>query len=362
MITSEQSGRMRSLVERRPRALSEHPSEHSETRTIVIRQGSAWPSLAFLCLSLLLMAAVLLGHHTVRRLDQQHQQTSDTLAGVERKLQQLEAGMGFDSKRRHLLLGMRKHIMKVNPRVSLAEAYRYAELAIDASEKYPSVDPLLLLAIGVVESGYDPLAKSHADARGLYQIWPSTGRLLARSLGWSYDESTLYDPEKNTEAAALYLDMLFATYSDPQMVLAEYNGGPLNAGYFRAGVGQLAAETKNYVPRVLELLRQAQAGVRDGNGRGARCDDPRRDARWQDARPRSEGRSFDPGAALAARQRARGSGAERQCPGGADQPLIGRRSRGMKVGDYRPSSSLSSHSARASSRTPGRFVPTPKSP
>ena len=115
------------------------------------------------------------------------------------------------------------------------------------------MDPLLLLAIGVVESGYDPLATSRADARGLYQIWPSTGRLLVRSLGWNYDDSTLYDPEKNTEAAALYLDILFSTYSDPQMVLAEYNGGPLNAGFFRAGAGALAAETRNYVPRVLEL-------------------------------------------------------------------------------------------------------------
>ena len=47
--------------------------------------------------------------------------------------------------------------------------------------------------------------------------------------------------------------LLFATYSDPQLVLAEYNGGPLNAGYFRAGVGALAAETRSYVPRVLEL-------------------------------------------------------------------------------------------------------------
>jgi Transglycosylase SLT domain len=290
MITSEQSGRMRSLIERRPRALSEHPSDHSETRTIVIRQGSAWPSLAFLCLSLLLMAVVLLGHNTVRRLDQQHQQTSDTLAGVERKLQQLEAGMGFDSKRRHLLLGMRKHIMKVNPRVSLAEAYRYAELAIDASEKYPSVDPLLLLAIGVVESGYDPFAKSHADARGLYQIWPSTGRLLARSLGWSYDESTLYDPEKNTEAAALYLDMLFTTYSDPQMVLAEYNGGPLNAGYFRAGVTQLAAETKNYVPRVLELHARLKQEFATGM-------DVEPDATARDAA--REGKALDPGRKVA---------------------------------------------------------------
>jgi len=152
----------------------------------------------------------------------------------------------------------------VNPRVSLADAYRYAELALQASEKYPSVDPLLLLAIGTVESGYDPQATSHSDARGLYQIWPSTGRLLLRSLGWNYDEAALFDPEKNTQAAALYLDILFSTYSDPQLVLAEYNGGPLNAGYFRAGVGALATETRNYVPRVLQL----HARLKDDFDRG----------------------------------------------------------------------------------------------
>jgi soluble lytic murein transglycosylase-like protein len=151
---------------------------------------------------------------------------------------------------------MRNHILKANPRVSLAEAYRYAELALAASEKYPAVDPLFLLAIGLVESGFDPQARSRADARGLYQIWPSTGRLLARSLGWSYDDSILYDPEKNTQAAALYLDVLFSTYKDPQLVLAEYNGGPLNAGYLRAGAAALASETRSYVPQVLELYQR----------------------------------------------------------------------------------------------------------
>jgi soluble lytic murein transglycosylase-like protein len=163
-----------------------------------------------------------------------------------------------------MLIGMRNHILRVNSKVSLPDAYRYAELALEASEKFPAVDPLLLLAIGSVESRYDPTARSRADARGLYQIWPSTGRLLVRALGWNYDEDTLYDPAKNTQAAALYLDILFATYSDPQMVLAEYNGGPLNAGYFRAGVGALALETRNYVPHVLEL----HARLRDEFERG----------------------------------------------------------------------------------------------
>jgi soluble lytic murein transglycosylase-like protein len=259
VIRNDEAAKTHEFADRRARGLGVHPRDQSEPRTIVIRQGSSWQSLAFLCLSLLLLAAVMLGHQTLRNLDGQSQSASAAMARVERKMQQLESGLAFDSKRRYLLLGMRNHIMKTNPRVSLRDAYRYAELALEASEKYPAVDPLLLLAIGIVESRYDPQAKSPADARGLYQIWPSTGRLLMRSLGWTYDETTLYDPEKNTQAAALYLDILFSAYGDPQLVLAEYNGGPLNAGYFRAGVAALAAETRSYVPKVLDLysrLRQ----------------------------------------------------------------------------------------------------------
>jgi hypothetical protein len=241
--------------------LDEHPlrpmaavrRDAPRTRTIVIRQQAGWQAWALLLLCLLMMSAVLLGQYVLRTLDVRHHEQDAAMARVEGRLQRLDAGVGFDSRRRQMLLGMRDHIMKVNPHVSLGDAFRYAELALNASEKYPAVDPLLLLAIGTVESRYETHATSSADARGLYQIWPSTGRLLLRSLGWQYDDAALYDPEKNTEAAALYLDILFSTYSDPALVLAEYNGGPLNAGYFRARVGQLAAETKNYVPQVLDL-------------------------------------------------------------------------------------------------------------
>jgi hypothetical protein len=241
--------------------LDEHPlrplsavrREAPRTRTIVIRQQAGWQAWGLLAVCVLLIAVVLLGQWALRSLDARHQDQQAAVARLEGKLQRLESGIGFDSHRRQMLIGMRDHIMKVNPHVSLGDAYRYAEMALNASEKYPSVDPLLLLAIGTVESRYETNATSSADARGLYQIWPSTGRLLLRSLGWQYDDAALYDPQKNTEAAALYLDILFSTYADPALVLAEYNGGPLNAGYFRARVGQLAAETRNYVPQVLAL-------------------------------------------------------------------------------------------------------------
>ena len=260
-------------------AQASRPGDHPKARTIVIRHGGGWQSLAVFLLCLLLLAVVLLGHQALRHLESQNQESAAAMARATRKIQQLEASIGFDSTRRQLLLGMRDHILKANPRVSLGDAYRYAELALEASEKYPAVNPLLLLAIGIVESGYDPQARSPADARGLYQIWPATGRVLVRALGWSYDDTILYSPEKNTEAAALYLDVLFATYNDPQLVLAEYNGGPLNAGYFRASARALASETRNYVPRVLALYEHLRDEFEQGID--VRAEPSHRDGRRQ---------------------------------------------------------------------------------
>jgi len=286
MGKNEPLSRSEDYADRRLRLSLAHHSD-PEPRTIVIRQGSGWQSLAFLFLCLLLIAVVLLGQYVLRGLDAQDQQAAAAVARAERKIQQLEASLSFDASRRQLLLGMRDHILKVNPRVSLADAFLYARLALEASEKYPAVDPLLLVAIGTVESGFDPQARSRADARGLYQIWPSTGRLLARSLGWNYDEATLYDPVKNTECAALYLDILFAAYNDPHMVLAEFNGGPLNAGYYRADVNALAAETRSYVPRVLELYARLKEQFETGSALAgpASARDVQREGKLLSARP-----------------------------------------------------------------------------
>jgi soluble lytic murein transglycosylase-like protein len=187
------------------------------------------------------------------RVSEVNRELESTMGRVEQKIQQLDAGISFDSKRQQLLLGIRDEIMRTNARVSLTEAYDYAQLLMSASEKYPSVDPLFFLAIGIVESAYNSSATSHANAKGLYQIWPSTGRLLARTLDWEYTDDMLYDPAKNTEMAALYLDILFSAYNDRDMVLAEYNGGPLNAGFFRAGSSRAAAETRDYVGKVKDV-------------------------------------------------------------------------------------------------------------
>ncbi|MFQ5791715.1 MAG: lytic transglycosylase domain-containing protein [Acidobacteriota bacterium] len=228
-------------------------SEVSEVNSIIIRQGPTWQSLALVFLSLLFATTIVVALYAFHRVGEVNEQLDATMSRVERKIQQLDAGIAFDSKRQHLMLGIRDEIMRTNPRVSLNEAYEYAQLIMRASDKYPSVSPLMFLAIGIVESGYKTSATSGANAKGLYQIWPSTGRLLARALDWEYTDEMLYDPKKNTEMAALYLDILYSAYNDQQMVLAEYNGGPLNAGYLRAGSSRAAEETREYVNKVEDV-------------------------------------------------------------------------------------------------------------
>jgi len=235
--------------------LPEPVEKAADVRHIVVRQGSGWQTTAIICLTLLLLTTVGVAFYAFHRVGELNTQMGTTMRRVEAKIQTLDAGISYDSKRQQLLLGIRDEIMRTNARVSLNEAYEYAALILHATDKYPSVDPLLFLAIGVVESRYDLHATSAANAKGLYQIWPSTGRLLARSLNWEFSEAMLYDPQKNTELAALYLDILFSAYNDQSLVLAEYNGGPLNAGYYRAGSGKAAAETTDYVKRVGDVYR-----------------------------------------------------------------------------------------------------------
>ncbi|HEY7817909.1 MAG TPA: lytic transglycosylase domain-containing protein [Vicinamibacteria bacterium] len=236
-----------------------------EIRQIIVRQGSGWQTTALLFLSILLLTTVGVAFFAFHRVAELNDDMSTTMRRVEQKIQNLDAGISFDSKRQQLMLGIRDEIMRTNPRVSLSQAYDYATHILKASEKYPSIDPLMFLAIGIVESGFDSHATSEANAKGLYQIWPSTGRLLARSLNLEYSDAMLYDPETNTELAALYLDILLSAYNDQSLVLAEYNGGPLNAGYYRAGSSSTALETREYVQKVSavydELRTKFELGV-----------------------------------------------------------------------------------------------------
>jgi soluble lytic murein transglycosylase-like protein len=228
------------------------PAQAPRRARSAVKRSSAWRSTALFSLTLLLVFAIALAYHAYQYASDLQRELARTRGQVQMDLQEMRAGVQFDSQRQRLLLGVRDEILRVNEEVSLGEAYHEAEVLLRMADKYATVDPLLLLSIGIVESGFDARAKSPANARGLYQLWPSTARMLAGMLGWEYSDEMLYDVDRNTELAALYLDVLLTTYNDLGMVLAEYNGGPINAGYYRAGSHKTAPETADYVPKVLE--------------------------------------------------------------------------------------------------------------
>ncbi|HLE69053.1 MAG TPA: lytic transglycosylase domain-containing protein, partial [Vicinamibacteria bacterium] len=74
------------------------------------------------------------------------------------------------------------------------------------------LDPYLVAALIRQESTFNPGVRSHAGARGLMQILPSTGRLLARQERLRYDASDLYDPETNIRYGTRYLKDVLGSF------------------------------------------------------------------------------------------------------------------------------------------------------
>lgn len=82
------------------------------------------------------------------------------------------------------------------------------------------LDPNLLLALARQESAFNPKARSVANARGLMQLLPKTGRLFKKRLD-------LYDPVANVEVGSRYLyELLKRLNGNIPLALASYNAGP----------------------------------------------------------------------------------------------------------------------------------------
>jgi soluble lytic murein transglycosylase len=76
------------------------------------------------------------------------------------------------------------------------------------------------------ESGFDPAARSAADARGLMQVMPSLGATFAareQITGW--DPVLLYQPDLNVHFGLAHLAEVLRRYDRVEHALAAYNAG-----------------------------------------------------------------------------------------------------------------------------------------
>jgi hypothetical protein len=89
--------------------------------------------------------------------------------------------------------------------------------------KKASLDPLFVLALIAVESGFNHVAESEAGARGLMQLRPST---LRREAARSKLEGDPDDPALNVRAGIRYFGRLLQAFGSVDLALMAYNAGP----------------------------------------------------------------------------------------------------------------------------------------
>jgi hypothetical protein len=114
------------------------------------------------------------------------------------------------------------------------------DLIQGAAQRY-NLDPDIFRRQLVAESGLNPNARNPSGAAGIAQFMPATAR------GLGIDPM---DPSQAIPAAALYMRQHLNRFGgDYTHALAAYNWGPGNVE--RNGVGNLPAETRNYVAKIM---------------------------------------------------------------------------------------------------------------
>lgn len=140
----------------------------------------------------------------------------------------------------------------------------YADLLQKRAQK-EGLDPALVAAIIWQESTFDAGALSGAGARGLMQVIPPTGRKLARSLGVTYRQRDLQNPEVSLSFGTRYLrEMLDEFGGRLERALAAYNAGPHRVVAWTASKPEMSAEefiesipfteTRGYVMSILNHI------------------------------------------------------------------------------------------------------------
>jgi soluble lytic murein transglycosylase-like protein len=128
----------------------------------------------------------------------------------------------------------------------LAKAAQY-DAIIEHAAVSAALEPNLLRAVIVVESGFNSRAVSKRGAVGLMQLMPATAS--------RYGVLNPYDARQNVHGGARYLKFLIDRFGhDVRLALAAYNAG--EEAVDRNG-GQIPpfSETMAYVPRVLKIYK-----------------------------------------------------------------------------------------------------------
>ena len=137
--------------------------------------------------------------------------------------------------------------------------------------------PRDLIYLAMIESGFNPTAKSPAKAGGLWQFISETGRRYGLTVNKRVDERNV--PAKATDAALSYLTALYDRFGSWYLAAAAYNTGEnrvarimrqvtgsekgSDSDYYRIS-RLLPKETQDYVPMMIAAARISKDPARYG--------------------------------------------------------------------------------------------------
>lgn len=171
---------------------------------------------------------------------------------------------GFISMELDWILGKSEAVYLNRDRHSTGSFSRTAEKS-DIRRKLRRVaselglDPRLAVALGEVESSFNPEAVSPKGAVGVLQLVPRFFFKEPETDGW-----VLYDPDRNIRMGLRYMKSLLERFEyDIELSLAAYNAGPrrvVEAGYAIPSI----EETQKYVRRVREAMEKVSLDSLEG--------------------------------------------------------------------------------------------------
>ncbi len=131
----------------------------------------------------------------------------------------------------------------------------YEEMVKTVMDKYDVPEELFYVAM--IESGFNPVARSYARAVGLWQFISATGRYYGLRHNWWFDERR--DVLKSTDAAVRHLKDLHERFGDWYLALAGYNCNPNRVARNMRRYNtrdfwklyRLPRQTRNYIPTFL---------------------------------------------------------------------------------------------------------------
>ncbi|MGV3618652.1 MAG: lytic transglycosylase domain-containing protein [Fimbriimonas sp.] len=141
-------------------------------------------------------------------------------------------------------------IKKYNSRLPNAEALRIAQAVIYYSQHY-KVDARLVMAILLVESGFDPTSVSRAGAMGLGQLMPGTARWMGVADPFDTTQNLYGSIKLLSQHLAKYRRQTRDDLESLVLSLAAYNAG--EGAVRRHGGVPPYRETQRYVRKVVGL-------------------------------------------------------------------------------------------------------------